>query len=65
MRKCSVLRRKPVMDAVKGRIDDLLSDWSRRTTLKQRVTGPRARTSGDMPAVPAFYAYCRLKAAGW
>jgi transposase len=40
-RKCGVLRRKPVMEAVTGRIGDLLDEWSTRTTPKQRVTGTR------------------------
>jgi transposase len=41
VRKCLVSRRKPVMEAVEGRIEELLSEWSTRTTAKQRVTGTR------------------------
>jgi transposase len=41
VRKCSILRRKPVMEAVEGRIEELLDEWAIRTTAKQRVTGTR------------------------
>jgi transposase len=41
VRKCLVHRGKPVREAVEGRIEDLLLDWSTRTTTKQRVTGSR------------------------
>lgn len=41
VRKCLVLRRKPVMEAVEGRIDELLAEWETRTSAKQRVTGSR------------------------
>ncbi len=40
-RKCLVSRGKPVMEAVEGRIEELLSEWATRTTAKQRVTGTR------------------------
>lgn len=40
-RKCVISRGKPVMEAVEGRIDELLAEWSTRTTAKQRVTGTR------------------------
>jgi transposase len=41
VRKCLVSRRKPVMEAVEGRIEELLLEWETRTTSKQRVTGTR------------------------
>jgi transposase len=41
VRKCLVSRGNPVMEAVEGRIDELLAEWSTRTTAKQRVTGTR------------------------
>ncbi len=41
VRKCLVSRGKPVMEAVEGRIEELLSEWATRTTAKQRVTGTR------------------------
>ncbi len=41
VRKCVIQRSKPVMQAVEGRIDELLADWKTRTTSKQRVTGTR------------------------
>lgn len=34
-------RRRPVMDKVAGRIEELLEDWEGRTTAKQRITGTR------------------------
>jgi transposase len=34
-------RRKPVMERVAPRIDELLVEWSSRTTAKQRITGTR------------------------
>lgn len=34
-------RARPVFEAVKGRIDELLEQWSPRTTAKQRITGSR------------------------
>jgi transposase len=34
-------RRKPVLECVAPRIDELLVEWSSRTTAKQRVTGTR------------------------
>jgi len=37
----SQARPRPVLDRVRGRIDGLLEEWSRRTTAKQRVTGTR------------------------
>ncbi len=41
VRKCLVLRGKPVMETVESRIEELLSEWATRTTPKQRVTGTR------------------------
>ena len=41
VRKCLVSRGKPVMERVEGRIEELLDEWSKRTTAKQRVTGTR------------------------
>jgi transposase len=35
------LRRKPVLEGVASRIDELLVEWSGRTTPKQRITGTR------------------------
>ncbi|MDE0022974.1 MAG: hypothetical protein OXP69_01035 [Spirochaetaceae bacterium] len=32
---------RPVLEDVKGRIDVLLEEWSKRTTDKQRITGTR------------------------
>ena len=40
-RKCLVSRGKPVMEAVEGRIEELLTEWATRTTAKQRVAGTR------------------------
>ena len=34
-------RRKPVLECVAPRIDELLFEWSSRTTAKQRITGTR------------------------
>ena len=34
-------RSRPVLEDVKGRIDGLLEEWSKRTTDKQRITGTR------------------------
>ncbi len=34
-------RRRPVFDAVQPRLDELLSEWSERTTPKQRLTATR------------------------
>lgn len=34
-------RRRPVLDAVQPRLDELLSEWSERTTAKQRLTATR------------------------
>lgn len=34
-------RARPVLETVKGRIDELLEQWSTRTTAKQRITGSR------------------------
>lgn len=41
VRKCAVVRRKPVLEAVAWRIEALLDEWATRTTAKQRVTGSR------------------------
>jgi transposase len=41
VRKCSVQRGKPVMEAAKEKIEELLTEWATRTTAKQRVTGTR------------------------
>jgi transposase len=41
VRKCLISRGSPVMEAVEGRIEELLLEWSKRTTAKQRVTGTR------------------------
>lgn len=41
VRKCLVSRGKPVMESVEARIEELLAEWSTRTTAKQRVTGSR------------------------
>ena len=32
-------RAQPVLDSVRGRIDEILEEWSTRTTVKQRITG--------------------------
>ena len=32
-------RPQPVLDEVRERIDELLDEWGRRTTRKQRITG--------------------------
>ena len=32
-------RRRPVLEQVVGRIDELLANWEPRTTAKQRITG--------------------------
>ena len=34
-------RRRPVFDAVQPRLDELLGEWSERTTLEQRLTATR------------------------
>ncbi len=34
-------RRQPVLERVKARLDELLAEWSARTTAKQRITGSR------------------------
>ena len=34
-------RRRPVLDAVQPRLDELLGEWSERTTSKQRLTATR------------------------
>ena len=34
-------RRRPVFDSVQPRLDELLAEWSERTTLKQRLTATR------------------------
>lgn len=34
-------RARPVLERVRGRLDELLTDWSTRTTAKQRITGSR------------------------
>lgn len=36
-------RRKPVLERVEARLGELVSDWSERTTRKQRMTGTRLR----------------------
>ncbi len=40
-RKSKEPRRRPVLDKVKERIDELLIDWSSRTSKKQRITASR------------------------
>jgi predicted transcriptional regulator len=40
-------RPRPVFDQVKDRIDDLLEDWGKRTTRKQRITGTRLAAPGS------------------
>ncbi len=40
-RQESKTRRKPVLEKVSPRIDELLEEWRGRTTLKQRITGSR------------------------
>jgi hypothetical protein len=42
VRKCLVSGGKPVMEAVEGRIDELLTDWATRTTAMQRALLLRA-----------------------
>ena len=39
--RAPVRRRQPVLERVKPRLDELLAEWSARTTAKQRVTGAR------------------------
>ena len=39
--RCEGPRRKPVLERVAPRIDQLLVEWSDRTTPKQRITGTR------------------------
>ena len=34
-------RRRPVLEGVKGRMDELIEEWEGRTTSKQRLTGTR------------------------
>jgi len=41
VRRESEPRKRPVMEAVSARIDELLEQWKPRTTPKQRVTGTR------------------------
>lgn len=36
-----VERRRPVLETVRPRLDELLEDWSQRTTAKQRITSTR------------------------
>ena len=47
-------RRQPVLDAVRGRIDELLQEWGPQTTRKQQATrnrdaGARAVAAGRLP----------------
>ena len=39
--KCKANRAQPITDTVRPRIDELLEEWSQRTTKKQRITGTR------------------------
>jgi hypothetical protein len=53
-------RRKPVLEQVAPRIDELLAEWSHRTTPKQRITGTRIhrklRGVSHAGAVPSWCA---------
>ena len=42
--RASPRRPRPVLDGVSGRIDEILQEWSARTTAKQRITGTRGMT---------------------
>lgn len=58
-------RAKPVVEKVTGRIEELLEEWRRRTTAKQRVTGTRLhrqlREEGFQVGITTVREYVREK----
>ena len=58
-------RARPTLEAVAGRIDELLEAWSRRTSAKQRITGSRMHRQlleeGYQVGVTTVRAYLREK----